>query len=175
MAKRKDKKIKELEDRIKDLERLAKKREPDKKEPESIIGSIAGGLIPGLGSLIEMMGKTPEFAERLKEADSEIRFRLEKGVPAKSRIGFNYSIRPLTSGKIFGKTEEPKTVVIMEETPPVEREDLKIYPIGKKLIIETKDKKYKKEVSLPCYVKDIEIHYKKGKKRGVLGVKAKKR
>lgn len=177
MGKKKDKdRIKELEDRIKKLEEEKQaKTKPEKEEkPESIVGSIAGGLIPGLGGLIKMMGNIPEFEEKLKEADSEIRFRLQKGSSVKPRIGFNYSIRPLTQGRVSEK-DETKTIIVWEETPPVEKEDLKIYPIGKKLVIETKDKKYKKEVPLPCYVKDLEIDYKKGKEKGILIVKAKKR
>ncbi len=172
----KDKRIKELEDRIKKLEELRKtKPEPRKEEkPESIVGSIAGGLIPGLGGLIKMMGNVPEFADKLKEADSEISFRLQKG-SLKPRVGFNYSIRPLTQGNIFKKEDELKTVVVWEETPPVEKEDLKVYTTGKKLVIETNDKKYRKEVALPCYVKDLEVEYKKGEEKGILIVRAKKR
>ena len=191
MAKKKDDKIKKLEDRIKELEKKLgkteqrggeklKEFEEEKKSRmteignESIVGSIAGGLIPGFGSLIKMMQNVPEFAEKLKEADSEIRFRLEKGT-ARPSVGFNYSIRPLASGGISRKEEEPKTIVIWEETPPVEKEDLKVYPMGKKLVIETNDKKYRKEVPLLHYIRDVQIEYKKGKEKGLLIVKAKKR
>jgi HSP20 family molecular chaperone IbpA len=154
-----------------------KPEQKENKQPESIVGSIAGGLIPGFGKLINMMQKTPEFEEKLKEAESEISFRLGRGGMPKPRVAFNYSIRPLTHGGFqrIVKEEEPKTIVVWEETPPVEKEDLKVYPIGKKLIIETKDKKYKKEVPLAYYVRDIEIDYQKGKDKGLLIVRMKKR
>lgn len=166
-----EEKIKELEKRLEELER--EKRE---KSEGSLAGDLLGGFIPGLGKLVSKLSKaSPEFQKRLEETDKEIRFRLEKGWSSTPRIEYSFSTRPLVSGRVVRKEEDIKSVMVWEETPPVEEGDLKVYPIGKKLIIETRDKKYSKEVPLECYVKDVEIKYKKGEKKGLLLVKMKKR
>jgi len=169
--KKDEEKIKGLEKRIEELE-----REKKEKSEGSLVGDLVGGFIPGLGKIVSKLSKaSPEFQRRIEETDKEIKSRLEKGWSSKPRIEYSYSVRPLITGKILKKEEDIKSVIVWEETPPVEESDLKVYTRGKKLIIETKDRKYRKEIVLKCYVKDLEIKYKKGKKKGLLMVKMKKR
>ena len=168
MTKKKKEKIKELEERIRQLEK--------EKSERSIVGMVASSIIPGLGGIVRTLEKTsPEFKKRIEETEKEIKFRLERGMSSRPRIEYHFSTRPLMPEKIPRKKEEIKSIIVWEETPPVEEKDLKVYPVGKKLIIQTKDRKYRKEIPLPCYVKDLEVKYKKGKNKGILRVKMKKR
>lgn len=164
-----EEKIRELEERIRQLE-----KEKIEKSEGSLVGGMIGNILPGFGKIIGTLEKaSPEFRKRIEETDKEIRFRLEKGSSA-PRIEYSFS-RPLVSGKFVRKEEEIKSVVVYEETPPVEKEELRVYPIGKKLIIETKDRKFYKEVPLQCYVKNLKFEYKKGDKKGLLVVRMEKR
>ncbi|MBI3412500.1 MAG: hypothetical protein HY051_00270 [Candidatus Aenigmarchaeota archaeon] len=172
------KKKKKDKERIEELEKKTEKLEKEKeKKPEiSSVEELVGNFIPGLGKFVSKLIKaSPELQKRVEETDKEIKSRLEKGWSGKPRIEYSYSVRTLVTGEIPKKEEDIKTIVVWEETPPVEESDLKVYPIGKKLIIETKDGKYRKEVPLKCYVKDVEIEYRKGEEKGFLSVKMKKR
>lgn len=181
MAKKKDedKKIRELEERIKKLE--AKKKlggEPEiSREPISIMGSVAASIIPGLGRIIETLERdSPEFKKRIENADKEISFRMERGESRKPHIHFGFSARPLIptaglSSAASRKNEELGPFLTLEETPPVKEEDLNVRVRGKRLLIETKDRKYHKDISLPYYGKIVETKYEKGKKKGSLFVK----
>lgn len=177
MAKKKgdyEQKIKELEEKIRELEK--EKTEKPEKSEGSTVGNIVGNILPGFGRIVRTLEKaSPEFKKKIEETDKEIKFRLERGFSSRPRIEYHFSTRPLVPGKIVRKEEEVKSIEVWEETPPVEEKDLRIYPIGKKLIIKTKDGKYSKEIPLPCYVEILEMKYKKGKKKGILFVKMRKR
>lgn len=178
--------IEELKRKIRKLEEEKAVREESKEtREESIVGSFVGAIIPGLGKIVKTLEKTsPEFRERIEETDRQIKSNLAKGIPRRTHIEYGYSIRPLARPLAEGEErrgfvtkkakEEPSVMLIWERTPTVEREDIKIYPRGRKLIIEIKGKLYK-EIVLPFYVKKIEAKYEKGKKEGVLGIKVEKR
>lgn len=179
MTKKKDEKIKKLEERISKLENEKKESEEriEKEEKPSITGSVLGNIIPGLGGLVKSLAKaSPEFAKKLDETDKEIMFRMRKGGSGKPKIEYGFSARPLISGAIKEeKKGKPETIVVWEETPLIEETDLNVYAAGKKLIIETKDKKFRKEIPLSYYVKNIEWGYKKDKEKGMLMVRMKTR
>ncbi len=161
-------KIKELEKRIEELEQ-------EEKPKSSIVGNALNSLIPGFGKLVSKLSKeSPELQKRIEGADKEIKFRLQRGGSARPQIEYHFSSRPLFAGEIPKKGEDI-SIVVWEETPPVEEGELKVYAIGRKLVIETKDRKFRREIPLKFFVKDIETKYEKGKEKGALMVKMKKR
>jgi len=60
---------------------MTEKKKEEDKENEGIAGGILEGIgemIPGLGGLIESLGKSPAFKERLKKIDEEVERRLKE-------------------------------------------------------------------------------------------------
>lgn len=169
MAK-KEKKIDELEKKIRELEKKIEKAE-EKPKKASLVGGLLGSFLPGLGGLVEKLGETsPEFREKLQKAEKEMDFRIRTGWSEKRpRIRYGFNIKPLFTerheieeGRIFPRKKE-KLKVVVEVPKNVKKEDLTVYTRGKKLIVETKDKKHRDDVDLPFYVKrEIDWEYEKG-------------
>ena len=109
-----------------------KKQRDEGKEDEGVAGGMLKGIgkiIPGLGGLIESLGKSPAFKERLKKVDQELERKLkesplkrtEEGRPSHIPMG----IPPGARGKVARRKgfvkERPETVK-PEGPPPVPRE-----------------------------------------------------
>jgi HSP20 family protein len=169
-----EKKIKELEKRIRKLEkeREKKKTEPEKGQEETnsaeILRSI--GRMFGLGGLIKSAEKLPEFQERLKEVDEELRRKLKTAPLKKPEGRISYQKRqfkPRSSGR--GKPprkketsfprkkevdifDEDNYILAIVEIPGAEEKGLKVNLEKDKLAIfaDKTGKKYHKEIILPC-------------------------
>lgn len=166
-----------------------KEKKTEKKEEVKIEGifSGVGKMISSLLNLTDkMMKEGKEIAEKKGEIEGKIGGKptrisygyrvgigLRPGAKAREEEFKPYVIKKAAGEKIEGK-EEPNTMLIWERIPPVERKDIKIYPKGRRLVIEIKGKRYK-EISLPFYVKRVEAKYEKGKKEGTLTIKVEKR
>lgn len=172
-----EKKMAEQEERIRDLEeKLARLEEEKGGAPEGTAASVLqglGGMFPGLDRLIEGLGKSGAFQERLKAIDAEIEARLkseplkrveeERGRPsARTMAG-----RPPPAGRRPSIRErediapqEPPVDIFDEEThlkvvaelPGIGEKDIKLDLSGARLVIsaDTLAHKYRKEIVLPC-------------------------
>jgi len=168
------------------------KREKEPKEPISIDIGL-GNIFRGIENFIELankMAKTGEEIKGVKEIKDiagirgskavygyNIRFGL-KGKPVIDTFG---NIKKTEKGPVIKEKreplvdvfDEPKSVKIVAELPGIEERDIKLKTKQSKLIIsvDTPDRKYYKEVKLPCPVKgEIEKTYK----NGVLEIRLKK-
>lgn len=172
---KKEKKIKELEKKIEGLEKELRKKKEEVREEEpkkvSLVGELVGSFLPGLGGLVKKLEETsPEFKEKIQEAEKEMSLNIRTGWSEKKpRIRYGFNIRPLFTEKheIVGKRIVPrkkeKLKVVVEVPRDTKKEDLKVYTRGKKLIVETKDKKHREEVDLPFYVKsEVNWEYENG-------------
>lgn len=92
-----EKKIGELEEKIKRLE--AENPKPEKGE--GIVEGLLGGL--GFGSILKSLEKSPAFKAKLGEANMQIEENLEAGTKHKPAvITGHFSIRPILGGGITG-------------------------------------------------------------------------
>jgi len=182
-----EKKIRELEERIRKLEkeREKKKEEGVEETAESSAGEIlkSVGSMFGIGGLIKSVEKLPEFQERLKKVDEELKRKL-KTTPLKRTEGrTSYpgsGFRPRTSVRerpgikrerpfprerevdIF---DEDDYVLAIIEIPGAEEESIEVKLEKDKLAIsaDKTGKKYHKEIILPCAPKgEITKSYRNG-------------
>lgn len=191
-----EKKIKALEERIKELE--------SKKEP-SVVEGVVGGIIPGLGRIVRTLeNASPEFKKRIEETDTEIKKRLAEGGSRKPMVSFGYSVRtlvpseeggweitsvkkPTTKRPVPEKPEiitpkegvreplidifdEKENIMVIAEMPGVEEEG--VVTTLEKNILKISGGKYSKELKLPSTPEKI---VEKTYKNGILEVKIKKR
>lgn len=93
-----EKKIKELQERIDELER-------GRGEAPSMVHSVVGQFVPGLSDLVRALeNSSPEFRQRIAETDAEIKHRIETGWAPKPIGEVGISIRPMTKAKMPVKT-----------------------------------------------------------------------
>lgn len=97
-----DEKIRMLEAKIRELE--SEKSEAGMAEEPSIVGGVAGQLIPGLGNIVRLLEKTsPEFRRKIADTDVEIKHRIETGWGGIKPIAdYGISIRPMKGQKGTG-------------------------------------------------------------------------
>jgi len=183
----KDKRIRELEDKIK---RLEEKGEVPEGTAASILEGL-GGIIPGLDGLLKGLEKSEAFRERLEAIDQEIETRLrsqplkrtEGGVPS-FQSGFSRRTMPRSIPHTKRQTtprvkrevtasKEPPVDVFDEEThlrvlaelPGVGEKDIKVTLKEAQLVIstDTPTHKYYKEITLPCAPKgEVDKLYRNG-------------
>jgi len=165
-----------------------KKKKEERKE-ENVAGGILKGIgkmIPGLGGLIESLGKSPAFKERLKEVDKELEHKI-KSAPLKRVGGIppmsgRFHKRPSGRGS-SSRTERTETpppipqerpadifdekdhIKVIAEIPGVEEKDIGINLQHGMLIIDVgiPEHNYHQELKLPCSPKGkLEKTYKNG-------------
>lgn len=180
-----EKKIGELEERIKWLER--------EKEGSTVEG-VLGGIIPGMDRIVRALEKaSPEFKKRIEETDREIKSRLEKGYSGKPKVSFSYSVRTLVPSKegeieikrvrkplvikpkeemkepLIDIFDEDEYIRVIAEMPGVGEKDIKIEL--QKDVMKISGGKYSKELKLPCSPKNID---EKSYRNGILEIKLRK-
>lgn len=186
-----EKRIRELEDRI---GRLEKKRGTVKEEVKDESGESSAGEILrsvgsmfGLGGLIKSVEKLPEFQDRLKTVDDELRRKLRTTPLKRTEERTSYpgrGFRPRPSGMRPGvKRERPVPrerevdifdekdyVLVIIEIPGADEKSIKISLEKDKLDIsaDKAGKKYHKEIILPCIPKG---KITKSYKNGILEIK----
>ena len=175
-------------------EKKQKPEKPEEPEAEFGLGSLSfGGLLKGLGSLIDLAGKV---AEEGKEFHKEGTFKVPGGKEMKGVYGF--SIRTLAGGKPsiqrFGNIvkETPKGPVVEDvreplvdvfdeknwikviaEMPGVSEGEIHTEIKGDILTITTKgSRQYAKEVLLPAKVKESSL--KSAYRSGILEIELEK-
>jgi len=183
----KDKRIRELEEKIK---RLEEKGEVPEGTAASILKGL-GGLIPGLDGLAEGLEMSEAFQERLGAIDKEIEVRLRSQSLKRTEGGMPSFSSDLSRGTIPGSiprtkrqtaaqvkrevvaSKEPPVDVFDEEThlrvlaelPGVEKKDIKVVLNEAQLVIstDTPSHKYYKEITLPYAPKgQVEKSYRNG-------------
>jgi HSP20 family molecular chaperone IbpA len=192
MVEKKKEKEKEYEKKIKDLEERIKWLEREKEG--STVEGILGGIIPGMDRIVKALEKaSPEFKKRIDETDREIKNRLKKGYSGKPKVSFSYSVRtlvPSREGEIEIKRvrkpliirpreevkeplidifDEEEYIHIIAEMPGVEEKDIKIEL--EKDTIKISGGRYSKELKLPCSPKNID---EKSYRNGILEIKLRK-
>ena len=176
-------------------EEKSKKKGPEKEEEPVELDFGLGGLFKGLGNLIELAGKLAEEGEELKK-QKEFVFKTPSGKEGRGVFGF--SVRTLAGGEpvvsTFGNIKKtPKGPVVEEvreplvdvfdekdhirviaELPGVSEEDVQLDVKGDILNLkaEGKERKYAKEVLLPCPVKPESLQ--KSFRHGILELKLQK-
>ncbi|MDI6708879.1 MAG: hypothetical protein QME47_07345 [Candidatus Thermoplasmatota archaeon] len=173
------KRIKELEARIKALE---KEREKSKEEEPSIVEGVVSQFIPGLSGIIKSLEKSsPEFRKRIAETDAKIKHRLETGWTSKPKVEYGVTVRELVPEKrekieikpkevkaptlerepIVDVFETEKYISVIAELPGVEEREIKTKLTEDGLEISAG--RYKKIIKLPSEPKAIgEKTYKHG-------------
>ena len=163
--------------------RMAKKKKPEEEGMEFDFG--IGGLFKGIGNLIDLVSKMAEEGRGEVSREGEI-----KGLGKKVKGVYGFTIRTLAGGiprvEPFGNIketpggpvieevrepvvdvfDEEAEVLVIAEMPGVAEEKIKIDVKGDVLNIsaENKDRKYAKEVLLPCAVdaEATKVSYKNG-------------
>lgn len=182
-----EKRIKELEEKIRKLEqKVLGKKEDEKKEEELGDKGAAAGIIEslgkslGLGGLLKGVSKMPEFQKRLENIDEELRTKLRE-TPLKRTGGISTSRPPrvgtrVQTGRIkkepspFQQREadifdEDDYVLVIIEIPGADEKSIKVNLEKDKLTIfaDKAGKKYRKEIILPCVPEgEITRSYKNG-------------
>ncbi len=159
-----------------------------KSQPEGMVEGALNGLgkiIPGFGDLVKGLEKSEAFQERLEAADTEIERRMGKAPPLRRAGGVRRSIIPArTTLKMSQATlreespvpapqrdvitdtfDEGDCLVIIAELPGVDEKDIKVEVNDDQLVLSAKSqgRQYRKEVELPCMVKDKPgLTYKNG-------------
>ena len=179
-----------------------KKKKPEKQPEEEPVeldlglGKLSfGGLFKGLGNLIELAGKLAEEGEALKK-EGEFTFKTPSGKQGHGVFGV--SVRTLESGKSVFETfgnikktpqgpvveevreplvdvfDEKGYVRLIAELPGVSEEDVELDVKGDILSLkaEGKERKYAKEILLPCPVKKESLQ--KSFRSGILEIKLQK-
>jgi len=163
-----------------------KKKKEEKTEFDFGAGKISlGGLLDGIGNLIESIGKITERGEGIISKEGDI-----KGLGDKVRGVYGFTVRTLAGGEskveTFGnikKTakgpiveeerepivdifDEKDQIIALAELPGISDSDVKTELKGDLLTIsaETGKRKYHKETVLPCAVNDSskEVSFKNG-------------
>lgn len=172
-----DRKIKELEKKIMELER---KREP------RIVEGVVNQFIPGLGGIVRTLEKSsPEFRKRIAETEAEIKHRIETGWNGKPEIEHDISIKPLVSDFGIEKKQEEKVpekepiidvfeekdyISVIAELPGIEEEEIETKLTGNALEISAG--KYSKTIALPSFASSI---IERTYKNGILSLKIKRK
>jgi len=182
-----EKRIKDLEEKIKKLEQeVIGKKEDEEKAEESVDKGTAAGILEslgksfGLGGLLKGVSKMPEFQKRLEDIDEELRTKLRE-TPLKRAGGIDTS-RPTRVGtrrqpervkkepSPFQQREadifdEVNYVLVIIEIPGADEKSIKVNLDKDKLTIiaDKAGKKYHKEITLPCIPEgEITRSYKNG-------------
>jgi len=109
----------------------------------------------------------PDGVPRVEKFGNVRRQPVREG-PQIREIRYSEEVEPLVD--IY---EDAETITVIAEMPGVEKENIKVRAVGRKLVIEARDgRKYYKEVELPAEV-DVESA-KANYKNGVLEVRLKK-
>ncbi len=187
-----EKKIRELEDRIRKLERKKEKVKEEEVEvsAETSAGEIlrSVGNMFGIGGLIKSVEKLPEFQERLGRVDAELKRKL-KTTPLKrteertSYPGRGFRPRTAVGERPGAKRETPVPrerevdifdeddyVMAVVEIPGAKEESIEVKLEKDKLAIsaDKAGKKFQKEIILPCVPKG---EMTKSYKNGILEIK----
>jgi len=191
-----EKKIRELEEKVRRLEKetdKVKKEEGAEVAEEISAGEIlrSVGDMFGLGGLIKIAGKLPEFQERLDKVDEELKRKL-KTTPFKKTEertpyqGRGFRARPLgiSKSKIREKAPVPREreadifgeddyVLVIIEIPGADEKGIEVNLEKDKLAIlaDKAGKKIHKDIIVPCTPKG---KITKSYKNGILEVKIKK-
>lgn len=181
-----EKKIKELEERIQKLEKETGAEETTETSAAEILGKV--GRMFGLDGILKNAEKLPEFQERLKEVDKELKRKL-KTVPlkgTKERIpdkGRGFRQRATVRNRTGTRKEAPAPrereldifdevdyVLVIIEIPGADEKSVKINLEKDKLTVfaDKAGKKYHKVIILPCIPKG---KMTKSYKNGILEVK----
>lgn len=161
----------------------------DEKEKQ---GLGLGGIFKGLGGFIELLGDLAEKGETLKregeikigkEAKGVYGFTIRTGIGGEPSISsFGNIIKRTPKGPVVEEIREPITdvfdekdkILMVAEMPGVEEDKILVEIKGDILTIESKnERKYKKEVLLPCQV--LESTLKTKYKNGILRIEVKKK
>lgn len=139
------------------------------KEEKGIVESFLEG-IPIVGKLIEELGKTEIFKEKLKETDEKIKENLRKGKKKKMSFEASISTRPIFRevkretkevfiGKDYFYGKKGRKMILGVKVP---KKEVGVKIGGKNLFIGGKSI-LRKKIELPDYYKNIrKKHYKKG-------------
>ncbi len=168
---------------------MAKEKEKKEEKPTEIdfgLGKIGfGGLFKGIGNLIDLVAK---LAEEGKELKKEFKGVTPTGKEFKGVYGFSVktlasgepivepfgNIKKTPKGPVVEEVREPMVdvfdekdhILVVAELPGVSKENIDFEIKGDILNItaKTKERKYAKEVLLPCAVEKekIESSYKNG-------------
>ena len=187
-----EKRIKELEARIRKLEGERKKKKEEEKEVtgETGAGEIlkSVGNMFGIGGLIKRVEKLPEFQDRLKMVDAELKRKLKTTPLKRTDEGVSYpgrGFRPGTTARrrdgIKRETPVPRErevdifdendyVLAVIEIPGAKEESIEVKLEKDKLAVlaDKAGKKYHKEIILPCVPKG---NMTKSYKNGILEIK----
>ena len=108
------------------------KKIDEEKEEEGVAGGIlkgVGKMIPGLGGLIESLGKSPAFRERLKKIDAEVEQKFKESPLKRTEDGRSshipMGIPPGARGKGTRRrrfVKEKQEAVEPEGPPPIPKE-----------------------------------------------------
>lgn len=191
-----EKRIKELEDRIRKLEKGKEKVE--KEGVEEPAGTSSGEILRsvgnmfGLGGLIKSVEKLPEFQDRLKMVDAELKRKLKTTPLKRTEERTSYpgrGFRPSTAVRerpgVKRETPVPRErevdifdeddyVLAVIEIPGAKEESIEVKLEKDKLAVlaDKAGKKYQKEIILPCVPKG---EMTKSYKNGILEVKIMKK
>jgi HSP20 family molecular chaperone IbpA len=150
------------------------------EDDDSIVESVVNDVMPGMGNLVKNLRKqSPEFDEKIKKKEQEIKKRLEEGYsreptvthsvkirslvppgPGKKEEGpENQTIEPITD--IFNEGEQLRIVI---EMPGVTKDKIHLAVKGSSLEVSAKEggKRYKKVCSLPWHGKVVKERYQNG-------------
>lgn len=168
-----EKKIKELEEKVRKL-----KEEEEEGGVNEILKNV--GNMFGLGELIKSVQKIPEFQERLKKIDEELkrrlrevplekegglgrrilrgippRKRLKRKVPAAGKPVVKEEVPPVAEEREPDIFDEEKRVLVVAEIPGADEEKIEVKLEKDKLTISADGdgEKYRKELKLPCIPK----------------------
>lgn len=151
----------------------SKDKKQEKKEgPAEEILKELGEKIPGLGSLVKGMEKSPAFREKLSQIDEEVERRLKeaslkmKEEEKNFRVSGKYKSERPARDEPYSKEETPPVrqeqlpdvfdekdhIKVIAEIPSVREEDIEVYLQGDKLtiLVDIPDYKYHKKIQLPC-------------------------
>ncbi len=173
---------------------MAETKRRRQRRPEASIDLGLGGIFKGMGDFFELISEMVERGE--SEVSRTGEFRLKGlgdrargvygftvrtglgGVPTVERFG---NIRSTEAGPVVDEVREPmvdvfdegESILVVAELPGVAEEDIAVEVRDDVLSLEAKgDRKYAKEVLLPCRV-DAET-MKKAHKNGVLELRLSK-
>lgn len=190
-----EEKIRVLEERIGKLEKEREKAKEEKVEEagETSAGEIlkSVGDMFGIGGLIKSVENLPEFQDRLKAVDTELKRKLGTASSRRpegrtSYGGRGFGARSSTRGKPEMRKEtsaprereadifdEDDCVMAVIEIPGADEKSIKVDVKKDKLAVsaDKAGKKYHKEIVMPCVPKgDVTKSYK----NGILEIKIKK-
>lgn len=135
-----------------------------------------GEVIPGFGELVKGLEKSEAFQERLEAANAEIERRMGKAPPS-SRVGGNRRsiIPPRTTLKVNRSTlgeessmpalqkdviadmfDEGDRFMVIAELPGINEKDIEIEVKSDRLVLfaRSQGRQYRKDIVLPCTVKE---------------------